>query len=243
MDLQLSKETDVTRSAWSHWTIGWLTLLFGIPNGLILASINWFRLGLSYKAILHLTLGILSLLLFIIFGTHIEWLSDHKTIQIIIFFALYLFLTFLVSVYLDRQTKKDIENLPESGGVYKKAHWGSALVILLFLILFSGILRTTLIEYRLATYQNHIYCEVLQPGLTQDEVKTALAMEAGSFEHGEIQEIPESVPTEVKSLFMVTNPDKDQLARLWLGLGYNAEGKLIWISQLTINGLQEINCP
>lgn len=89
-----------TVRVWSPMTIRLITFLFGFPVGVILAAINWRRLGLHRKAAAHLVGGG-----WMLFGlsTSDLWLPDPLFILLI---GIGLFVT--MPLYLGREVARDI---------------------------------------------------------------------------------------------------------------------------------------
>jgi hypothetical protein len=80
----------------------------------------------------------------------------------------------LVVAYLYKATARDVRHYEAAGDVVELYNFlpllGIAAVSAAFIMLGTAFLTRT----RVASVQNHVYCELLQPGMTFDEVKTAL---------------------------------------------------------------------
>ena len=60
-DLQPSPEPIPTIKLWSPNTIGAFTFFLGFPSGITLASINWFKMGMKWKAFANILIGIVGI--------------------------------------------------------------------------------------------------------------------------------------------------------------------------------------
>jgi len=50
---------------WTPGLIGGVTFFLGFPAGIVLASINWFRMKMNEKAIIHLVVGAVGTIIFL----------------------------------------------------------------------------------------------------------------------------------------------------------------------------------
>lgn len=147
IDKQVSETNHV--SGWSPKTIGWLTLFFGFPNGLILAGINWVRLGLVNRGVFHLLMGMFSVVFIVGWVRDFsDWFRIYNTPKAITYLVIYLVVTLLIVVYLDQRTKKDLERLEEVGTSYKKSSWLSALVLIFVISLISSLPKTFMLSIK-----------------------------------------------------------------------------------------------
>lgn len=89
-----------TIHVWTPMTIQVITFIFGFPVGVILAALNWQRLGLQRKAVTHLLGG--GWMLFGL-GTSELWLPDPLFGWLI---AIGLFVT--MPLYLERAMRRDL---------------------------------------------------------------------------------------------------------------------------------------
>ncbi|HAW52217.1 MAG TPA: hypothetical protein DCX54_07820 [Flavobacteriales bacterium] len=99
---------------WPPTAIGFLTFFFMFPSGVLLASINWLRMGLNKKAIYHLVAGLVGAFIFIIVLLLIPDNGARGFSYLI---------NIGVAYYLSRQTKNDLEKFKENNGTTQDAHW------------------------------------------------------------------------------------------------------------------------
>ena len=105
---------------WKPTTIGWVTFFLGFPGGIVLAAINWMRMGMRDKAIWHLVGGAVGTLLIILFVAFVPGNSMRLPS---------LLLNILVIYYLWNQIKTDIELFRASGSQVQDADGISGCVI------------------------------------------------------------------------------------------------------------------
>ena len=236
-----------TISAWSPRAIGWLTLFFGYPNGLILASINWLRMRLYLKAVVHFSLGLASYILLGYLYDYFAFDLDIPSIRkSMLFTVIYFSFTFLIIAYLHVQTKKDCKRIEDSSATFIKASGLSAFVITFGISIFTSIFSLAFTSPNNADFQNHVYCEILQPGMSIVEVEDVLTKEVGPFIHATLgNDVPDETPENVDSFRIAhfENSVIEDKYNLWLGLGYDQDSQLVWISRLTNNGYVQVNCP
>ena len=108
--LQPSLEPPRTIKLWTPNTIGTLTFFTGFPSGITLASINWFKMGMKWKAFVNILMGIVGIVI-------IYLIPENLTRAI----ALVINLGFVA--YIRSRMKADIELLTNCK--VEKAHWGS----------------------------------------------------------------------------------------------------------------------
>jgi len=113
---------------WTPGTIAGITFLLGFPAGIVLASINWMRMNLSNKALIHLIVGALGTFIVVVFLI----LTPGNTGRI-----LGLAVNLGTLFYLQRQMKKDLENFTASNHKVEKANGlGGCLIGIGMLVLF-----------------------------------------------------------------------------------------------------------
>ena len=107
---------------------------------------------------------------------------------------------------------------------------------------------------RTAQLQNHVYCELLQPGMTRKEVNAALD-KVGSHLQGWPEDLAYPALSKQATSYDVVLWDNSRLYRdynLDLWLGYDVEGKLVWKGREGPNytsaahleqGIDTIECP
>lgn len=99
---------------WTPTAIGFSTFFFMFPSGILLASINWLRMGLNKKAIFHLVAGLAGAFVFIVALLFIPGNRARGFSYLI---------NIGVAYYLSRQTKKDLEKFKENNEETQDAHW------------------------------------------------------------------------------------------------------------------------
>jgi len=116
---------------WTPRAVGYTAFFLGFPGGIVLATLNWMRMGLTNKAIAHLVGGAVGLLVFVILlvllpGSIGTWFG--------------LLVNFGVLFYLQNQTKKDIAAFQANNREVQNAHWlGGCLIGLVMLGLFFAL--------------------------------------------------------------------------------------------------------
>lgn len=112
--IQSGVESTRNIKIWTPNTIGAFTFFLGFPSGITLASINWFKLGMKWKAFVNILIGIIGIVI-------ISLMPENLTRSV----ALLINLGFVA--YIRYQMKADIESLND----YKieKAHWFNGLSI------------------------------------------------------------------------------------------------------------------
>jgi hypothetical protein len=114
---------------WTPGFIAGITFLLGFPAGLVIASINWMKMNLSNKAILHLVLGAVGTFIFTVILILIPGTAGR-----IAGLAVNLGILF----YLQQQMKQDIERFKSSNLVENAGQLGGCLIGLVVLLLFLG---------------------------------------------------------------------------------------------------------
>jgi cyanate permease len=116
---------------WTPNTIGFYTVFFGFPSGILLSSINWIRMGLNKKALYHLVAGLVGIfaiitILLIIPGNLGRGISGLINIG--------------MAVYLNSQIKKDIAFFISNNREIQNAHWSWCCLISLLMVGFYFLL-------------------------------------------------------------------------------------------------------
>ena len=114
---------------WTPGFIAGVTFLLGFPAGLVIASINWMKMNLSNKAVIHLVLGAIGTFIFLI----VLLLIPGTTGRIV-----GLVINLGILFYLQQQMKKDIESFKLSQPVENAGQIGGCLIGLVVLGLFVG---------------------------------------------------------------------------------------------------------
>jgi hypothetical protein len=116
---------------WSPSAIGWITFFLGFPAGVVLASINWFRMGMRDKAIMHLVGGGLGTFLFIFIIISSSGSSS----------GLSLLVNLGIIYYLAEQMKADIQLYRATGIPVQDADGlGGCLIGVATLLVFIGVI-------------------------------------------------------------------------------------------------------
>jgi hypothetical protein len=94
--------------------------------------------------------------------------------------------------------------------------------------------------------QNHVYCELLQPGMTQEEVKIALEA-IGPLYQVQVDDWEPRYKRENGGEYRIIYWKESNVELkydLWLWVGYDKNGKLDWRGRYSVpNGLKPIECP
>ncbi|HSD83122.1 MAG TPA: hypothetical protein VLG46_04660, partial [Anaerolineae bacterium] len=243
------------------------SLALGAFAGFVVAAINWFRLGLPRKGLLHLLispvifliipLGIPLLLTFVVVlfsgGSVDRGLELSETLGSMLVLPLEIAVAALVIVYLNRMTKRDVERLQARGITVWYASFLPPLGIAAVSMIGMFVAITVAGQIAVASRQNHIYCELLQPGMTEQEVSQALN-EIGAHTQLKVDDLfplPDGV-SYYRTIFWdgVLDPKRYPLG---LFVGYDTASKLVWKgrywtdwdparSPLT-SGVDTISCP
>jgi hypothetical protein len=260
------------------------SVALGSFAGFCMAAWNWFRMGRRRKAIAHLLVGLAVYLLFnvgyVLFAILLSQmfppsppvetefnipgvtppgmrvLSTPQTSSMIplLLIAYCLVVGVLVLLYLYRATARDVPRTEplEDGDELKRflpllavAAISSAAIVLANIFV---------MQIRTAQLQNHVYCELLQPGMTRKEVNAALD-EVGPHLQGWPEDLGYPALSKRATSYNVVLWDNSRFYRdynLDLWLGYDAEGKLAWKGRERPNyisaahleqGIDTITCP
>jgi hypothetical protein len=239
------------KKIWSPRIIGWITLLCGVATGLIVASINWARMGYRLKAALHGLLGVGAAFLYAYSLRNYIGLSSRETVGLSLAeYALRLFLnfglTFLVIAYLHLTTQKDIQHLQVVESHPEKANVFLAISIAVVTLIGSTLLTNFTASSQLAAFQNHVYCELLTLGMTASEVDNALLAVGPHRQLGFGTESPKTEVNDFDYFRAVSFADSAVESKydLGLGLGYDKNNQLVWVSKYTgPDGFKTIDCP
>jgi len=113
---------------WTPGVVALTAFLFGFPGGIVLASINWVRMGLTSKASAHLVGGAIGALLLVVFLIQLPSLRE-----------LAVLINVGVLYYLQNQIKNDLETFTANHEV-QPAHWLSGFLIGLVMLGFLYLL-------------------------------------------------------------------------------------------------------
>lgn len=119
---------------WTPGFIAGVTFLLGFPAGIVIASINWMRMNLNNKALVHLIAGAAGTFIFVLVLLLIPGTGGQ---------ALGLIVNIGILFYLQQQMKKDLEFFKASNAVENAGQVGGCLIglgiLVLFLILVFGL--------------------------------------------------------------------------------------------------------
>jgi hypothetical protein len=123
----------------------------------------------------------------------------------------------------------------------KTWNWGLIAVVGVVALLVVFVASGYISDYRRATFQNHVYCEVLRKGMSLEEVDATL------------DRIGKHTQVDITNQVVVTIKPKPTYYRLVLfesadiylpmGLGYDSNNKLIWVTSDTLQPGQVVQCP
>ena len=114
MSDQSSSASVLPVKLWTPRVIMFTTLFVGFPSGIALASINWMRMGMMNKAIVHLTGGAIGALIFIILSLLLPG-NVGGGIGILANVG--------ILTYLRIQMKNDIEKFKAANRVVQNSSW------------------------------------------------------------------------------------------------------------------------
>lgn len=113
---------------WTPGFIAGVSFLLGFPAGIVLASINWMRMKMNEKAMMHLAGGAIVTVIFILI-----LLFTPSTVGRVVGIAFNLGALF----YLQQQMKKDQEIFQTYNNVEKAGELGGCLIALGILLAFA----------------------------------------------------------------------------------------------------------
>ena len=119
---------------WTPTVIGLMTFFLGFPSGIVLASLNWIRMDLKGKAVIHIMGGFVGLLTIRLFPEAYGQLLG-------------LVINLGYMTYLHQQMKIDIDRVANPN--IQDAHWFSALLVS---IAVSGIIVIAVLEVAIARF-------------------------------------------------------------------------------------------
>jgi hypothetical protein len=212
-------------------------------GGIVLATINWFRLGLKHKAAWHLGLGLAFSFVYKYF------LYRDLDAQPAVRLLIDLCLSLVIAIYLDKQLETDYQRYQKQGASIERANWliavGVALLAGAVVTIVSGFFAYRSITAQWASLHNHVYCELLTPGMTVPEVNAALST-LSTAGQTDWHKIPETASNQVKRFRTVVWDDFDLEwnNRLHVGLGYDIGDRLVWKSiRVGVTSFVTVDCP
>jgi hypothetical protein len=256
---------------------------FGSFAGFCSAAWNWFRMGRRRKALFHVLLGLsvylvfqigyvlLAVLLVQIFpssppvetelnipgitepGTRMLSTPQTNWLIPLLLIAYCLIVGVLVLLYLYRATARDVPPAEplEDGDELKRFLPLVAVAAISTVVVV--VVNIVVLQIRTAQMQNHIYCEVLQLGMTNEEVTAALD-KVGPQKQVWFQDTPYPSLFDKASYYRVVwwgNYRFDFNNNLSLWLGYDANDQLVWRGRFWLDtsnehyeeGYDTITCP
>jgi hypothetical protein len=234
------------------------SVVIGSFAGFCVAAWNWFRMGRRRKALIHVLIGLvvyfliqvgyilLALLLRQLFppsppveyeipeiyppGTRLLSAPEPNALIPLILLAYCAGVGVLVLLYLYQATARDVpktEPLDDKSELKRLSTLLAVAAISSVTIFFAGVFA---LQVRTAQLQNHVYCELLQSGMTIPEVESALN-EVGPHRQMWFQDTPYPSLSEKASYYRVVywrNWRIELNYNLSLLLGYDTNDQLVW---------------
>lgn len=123
----ISQPTGTPVKLWTSSAVGITTFFLGFPGGIVLASINWFRMGLKNKAVAHLVVGAIGAFAISVFA-YFAPATINRLLSIIVNVG--------IVYYLSSQTKKDTEAFVTNNHIVKKESGWIAFLIGVGMLIF-----------------------------------------------------------------------------------------------------------
>jgi hypothetical protein len=232
-------------------------LALGAFAGFVVAAINWFRLGRRWKGLFHLLISpavylilpvgiplVLTAIITLLSGGSAERAVEiGRNINSALILALYFGAAFLVIAYLYGMTKRDIAQMQAKGITVEYADFLPPMGIAALSVVIMWGISTVAGQAYIASVQNHVYCELLQPGMTEEEVSRAMN-EIGPHIQARLDgyfPLPEGVTYYRNIRWRDSRHELTYFFSLWVG--YDAAGKLVWKGREWLDGADTIRCP
>lgn len=131
--LQSEIESTRTIKLWSPNTIGTLTFFAGFPAGITLASINWFKMGMKWKAFVNTLIGIIGLVIIFLIPENLT-----RSVALLINLGFVAYIRYQMKADVNLLTDYKIEN-PNwtSGCLISLVVWVGIALIIFFATFFS----------------------------------------------------------------------------------------------------------
>lgn len=127
--LQPSLEPTRTIKLWSPNTIGTLTFFTGFPTGITLASINWFKLGMIWKAFANILMGMIGILAIFLLPENLT-----RSIALVINLGFVAYIRYQMEADIDSLTDYKVDNAHWFSGVLTgAAGWAITIIVLFFI--------------------------------------------------------------------------------------------------------------
>jgi hypothetical protein len=117
--IQSSMPSSPPIKLWTPGFIAGVTFLLGFPAGIVIASINWMRMKLNDKAVIHLIGGAVGAIVFLL----VIMLTPGTFGRLIAFVA-----NLGILFYLQQQMKRDVEVFKISNNVENAGQFGGCLI-------------------------------------------------------------------------------------------------------------------
>lgn len=127
--VQSSVPSSPSVKLWTPSFIAAVTFLLGFPAGIVIASINWMRMNLNNKAIIHLAAGAVGTFVFILVLVFIPGNTARGVALIVNLGILF---------YLQQSMRKDVDRFKAANRVENAGQVGGCLIGLGVLVLFLG---------------------------------------------------------------------------------------------------------
>lgn len=159
----------------------------------------------------------------------------------------------LVIVYLYRATARDVRQYAAANDTVELYNFFPPLAVAAISAAFIMLSTAFVNHIRIAQVQNHVYCELLQPGMTSTEVDIALN-ELGPHWQVWFEDVLYPSIFEKATHYRVVEWDNSRIERdydLSLWLGYDADNRLVWSGRYWSDfdkrpyeeGYDTITCP
>src|SRR5688500_9792459 len=123
----------------------------------------------------------------------------------------------------------------------KNWNWGLIAVIGAVFVVIVFVTSVYIGNYRRTAFQNHVYCEVLKKGMSLQEVGAALDRVGKHIQVDITDQIVMNIEPKAVSYRLVLF--EDAKLDLRMGLGYDSNQKLIWVTRGEIPPGQVVQCP
>jgi hypothetical protein len=143
-------------------------------------------------------------------------------------------------------TKRDIARLQAKGVTVQYAEFLPPMGIAALSVMLMWGVTTVAVQAYVASVQNHVYCELLQPGMPKEEVTTALK-EIGQHYQVPVSDWSPRYQRKDGGEYRVIYWHESNVELkydLWLWVGYDKNGKLDWRGRYSSPvTLTAIECP
>ena len=123
----------------------------------------------------------------------------------------------------------------------KTWNWGLIAIVGIVVAIIVFIATIYIGDYRRSAFQNHIYCEVLKRGMSPQEIDTALDRIGKHIQVDITDQIVLNMAIKPASYRLVLFENANIDVRM--GLGYDTNQKLIWVTRGEVPPQQVVQCP